>query len=83
MVVAMWPVATAFSLDPREPIQTMTGYIAQMAKGDPARQSPEYLTLYAVGATLFVLTLILTLIGQWIRKRFRETTIERLQSNSI
>ena len=74
MVVAMAAGSTAqLSLDPREPIQTMTGYIAQMAKGDPARQSPEYLTLYAVGATLFVLTLILTLIGQWIRKRFRET----------
>lgn len=73
MVVAMAAGSTAqLTLDPREPAQTMTGYIAQMAKGDVARQSTEYLTLYAVGATLFLLTLSLTLVGQWIRYRFRE-----------
>ncbi len=73
MVVAMAAGSSAqLTLDPREPAQTMTGYIAQMAKGDVARQSAEYLTLYAVGATLFLLTLVLTLLGQWIRLRFRE-----------
>lgn len=74
MVVALAAGSMAkLSLDPRDEIQTMTGYIAAVAKGESTRSGPEYLTLYAVAATLFVLTLILTLIGQWIRKRFRES----------
>lgn len=74
MVVALAAGNIArLTLDPTGPAQTMTGYIAQMAKGDVARQSPDYFSLYAVGAFLFLMTMTLTLIGHWIRQRFRET----------
>ncbi len=58
--------------DPRDQIQTMTGYMTQVAKGDVENFGVEYFSIYAVAATLFVLTLALTLIGNWVRFRFRE-----------
>jgi phosphate transport system permease protein len=61
-----------FTLDPREPIQTMTAYIVQVSLGDTPHGTLEYRTLFAVGATLFVLTFILNLVGQRLLERFRE-----------
>jgi phosphate transport system permease protein len=58
--------------DPRDQVQTMTAYMAQMAKGDVSHGGIEYLSLYAVAATLFVMTFALTLAGHLIRRRFRE-----------
>ncbi len=46
------------TLDVREPIQTMTAYIVQVSMGDTPQQSIEYLTIFAVGAMLFLLTFI-------------------------
>lgn len=60
------------TMDPREEIQTMTGFMVQMALGDVSNFGPEYSSMYAVAATLFVMTLTLTLIGGQIRRRFRE-----------
>ena len=45
--------------DPRNPIETMTAFIGATAKGDLATGSIEYKTIFAVGTTLFVLTLIM------------------------
>jgi phosphate transport system permease protein len=45
-----------FTMDVREPIQTMTAYIVQVSMGDTPQQSIEYLTIFAVGAMLFVIT---------------------------
>jgi len=45
-----------FTLDVREPIETMTAYIVQVSMGDTPQQSIEYLTIFAVGMMLFVLT---------------------------
>ena len=42
------------SLDPREGMQTMTGFIAQTAGGENPVGSLEYNTLFAVGLLLFV-----------------------------
>ena len=60
------------TLDVREEVQTMTGFMVQMATGDVSNFGPEYLSMYAVAATLFVMTFVLTLIGGQVRRRFRE-----------
>lgn len=52
------------TLDPRVPVETMTAYIVQVCLGDTPRGTLEYQTLFAVGATLFVFTLALNLVGQ-------------------
>ncbi len=60
------------SWNPTVEMQTMTGYIAQIAKGDVSNFGVEYYSIYAVAATLFAMTLCLTIVGHIIRKRFRE-----------
>jgi phosphate ABC transporter permease protein PstC len=58
--------------DPRQGAQTMTGYIAQAATGENAPGSLAYNTLFAVGLTLFVMTLLINLISIRLVRRFRE-----------
>ncbi|MFN8379754.1 MAG: phosphate ABC transporter permease subunit PstC [Anaerolineae bacterium] len=60
------------TLNPFEPAQTITGYIASISGGDIAYDSLDYLSIFALGLFLFVFTLILNLISQWISRRFRE-----------
>lgn len=60
------------SLSLTSSIQTMTGYIVEVATGDATFGSDMYYSIYAVGFTLFVFTLIMNLISYWISKRFRE-----------
>jgi len=60
------------SLDLTGSIQTMTGYIVQVATGDATFGSDIYYSIYAVGFTLFLFTLVMNLISQWITKRFIE-----------
>ena len=55
-----------------ESIQTMTAYIVQISHGDTPADSLEYRTIFAVGLTLFTLTLILNVFAQWILTRVRE-----------
>jgi phosphate transport system permease protein len=59
------------TLDPTESVQTMTGFIAQIAIGETAQGTIQFKSLFAVGATLFVLTLVLNLISGWVVRRFR------------
>jgi phosphate transport system permease protein len=59
------------SLDPTESVQTMTGFIAQIAIGETAQGSLQFKSLFAVGASLFVMTLVLNLISNWVVRRFR------------
>lgn len=61
------------TLDPRQTVGTMTAYIAQVAKGDSRVGSVEYQALFAVGMTLFLITLALNIISKTISKRFQET----------
>ncbi len=73
MVVALAAGSTPkLTADVREEIQTMTGFMVQMALGDVSNFGVEYFSMYAVGATLFVTTFVLTLLGAMIRRRFRE-----------
>ena len=50
----------------------MTGYMVQIFLGDASNFGPEYLSSYAVAATLFLMTFGLTVIGHRVRVRFRE-----------
>lgn len=61
-----------FTFDVRESMQTMTAYIVEVTGGDAPAGSTLYYSLYAVAMTLFVFTLIMNLIAQYISKRFRE-----------
>jgi phosphate transport system permease protein len=60
------------TLNPLESIETMTAYIVQVSLGDTPQQSIAYQTIFAVGTLLFLLTLMMNLISQWIMRRFRE-----------
>ena len=61
-----------FTADPRSDMQTMTGFMASMSTGDHSAYGIEYLSMYAVAFTLFLITFTLTLLGAYVRKRFRE-----------
>lgn len=63
------PVMT---LDPRVPVETMTTFIVQVSLGDTPYGSIEYLTIFAVGSTIFVMTLVLNVVSHWFVSRFRE-----------
>jgi phosphate transport system permease protein len=60
------------TLDPREAVQTMTAFIAATGQGDVPTGSLEYKTIFAVGATLFVLTLVMNLFSIRLVRKFRE-----------
>lgn len=60
------------TLNPLESIQTMTAYIAQVSQGDTPYGTIEYRTIFAVGLTLFICTMIMNLLAQWIVLRMRE-----------
>ncbi|MCS6814672.1 MAG: phosphate ABC transporter permease subunit PstC, partial [Cyanobacteria bacterium] len=60
------------TLNPVVPIMTMTAYIVQVSLGDTPAGSLAYRTLFAVGMTLFVLTLALNIFSFWFVRRFRE-----------
>jgi len=58
--------------NPTESIQTMTAYIVQVSLGDTPAGSIEYRTIFAVGMTLFVTTLTMNILAQWVLARYRE-----------
>jgi phosphate transport system permease protein len=60
-----------FSFDPTQSVQTMTAFIAQISIGETAQGSIEFQSLFAVGATLFVMTFALNLLSARIVRRFR------------
>ncbi len=60
------------SADPREPMQTLTAYIVQVSLGDTPATSVAYKTIFALGATLFAMTLLLNIGAYRIARRFRE-----------
>ncbi len=58
-----------FTLDPRVPIETMTAYIVQVSLGDTPAGTLEYRTIFAVGMTLFVFTLLMNLLSHRLRQK--------------
>jgi len=59
----------ADGIDFTQSVQTMTAYIVQVSSGDVARGGPEYQSLFAVGLTLFLVTLVMNSISQAVVKR--------------
>lgn len=60
------------TLNPLVPIETMTAYIVQVSLGDTPAGSLAYRTIFVVGMTLFLVTLILNIFSFWFVRRFRE-----------
>ena len=61
-----------FTVNPLESIQTMTAYIVQVSLGDTPQGGIEYQTIFAVAALLFIVTLIMNLISNFIMNKYRE-----------
>ena len=61
-----------FTLNPLVPVETMTAYIVQVSKGDTPTGTLEYRTIFAVGMVLFLMTFLLNLLSDRLRRRFRE-----------
>jgi phosphate transport system permease protein len=62
----------SLTLNPLTSIETMTTYIVQVIQGDASYGEPKYLSLFAVGLTLFAITLTLNIISGLVLRRFRE-----------
>ena len=61
-----------FSFNPLKAAETMTGHIARISGGDLSYNSIDYTSLFAIAMMLFLVTLVLNLISQWVVNRFRE-----------
>jgi phosphate transport system permease protein len=61
-----------YILNPLRAGETMTGHIVRISSGDISYASLQYNSLFAIGLTLFVITLLLNLLSQRIVRRFRE-----------
>lgn len=62
----------SYILSPFESGQTMTGYIVLTASGDLSYNTIDYNSIFAIGLTLFVMTLGLNSLSRRIVKRFRQ-----------
>jgi phosphate transport system permease protein len=60
------------TFDPRETIETITAFIGATGNGDVPTGSTEYKTIFAVGLTLFVMTLIMNLVSIRLVRKYRE-----------
>jgi phosphate transport system permease protein len=60
------------SLNLYESYQSMAAYIAATSRGDIPTGSIEYETIFIVGMTLFVLTLVLNLISIRLVRKYRQ-----------
>jgi phosphate transport system permease protein len=73
MVVAIAAGQQArIATNPLEGAATITAYIVQISLGDVPHGSIAYLTIFAAGLTLFVITFAFNLLAFWLRKRYRE-----------
>jgi phosphate transport system permease protein len=64
----MFPI----DFNPFKAAETITGHIARISTGDLSHGSMDYNSLFALGLVLFVVTLALNLISNYISARFRE-----------
>lgn len=69
LAAGMQPTMT---FNPLTEIQTMTAYMVQIGTGDVSVGSVGYQSLFAVGLTLFVMTLVMNLLSQVVKARYQE-----------
>jgi phosphate transport system permease protein len=62
----------SYILNPFQGAQTMTGYIAITASGDLSYNTIDYNSIFAIGLTLFFITLALNSVSRRVVKRFRQ-----------
>jgi len=60
------------TLNPLESVQTMTSFIVQVSFGDAPAGSINGQSIFAVGATLFIMTFVMNIVSGVVLKRFRE-----------
>jgi phosphate transport system permease protein len=60
------------TFNPLEPALTITAYIVSVSQGDIDNGSLEYQTIFAVGLTLVLMTLVFNIIGHFLKKKYRE-----------
>ena len=73
MIVVMGAGAAAkLSVNPFEAMTTITVKIVSQLTGDTEFASPETLVAFALGLSLFVVTLGLNVLALWIVRRYRE-----------
>ena len=60
------------TMNPFKEVQTMTACIVETSKGDLEHGTPEYLGIFAVGLSLFAITMLLNLAAQWVLANMRE-----------
>jgi phosphate transport system permease protein len=60
------------TLNPLTSIETMTTYIVAVTGGEASYGSPKYLSLFAVGMSLFLITLCLNILSGLVLRRYRE-----------
>jgi phosphate transport system permease protein len=60
------------TLNPLTSIETMTTYIVAVTGGEASYGSPKYLSLFAVGMSLFLITLGLNILSGLVLRRYRE-----------
>ena len=60
------------TLDPRATVETLTAFIGATGNGDVPTGSIEYKTIFAVGLTLFVMTLVMNVISIRLVRKYRE-----------
>lgn len=64
-----------FSFNPLDSMQTMTAFIAQQSSGDVPQEGPLLTSLFAIGMTLFVMTLLLNMVARRFIKKYREVEV--------
>lgn len=60
------------TLNPLKSAETMTGHIVRISGGDLSYDSIDYRSLFAIAATLFVITLVLNMVSRRIVRSRRE-----------
>jgi len=58
--------------NPLKAVETMTAYIVQVSLGDTPYGSLEFKTIFAVGMSLFLITLVMNILSLWVVRRFKK-----------
>ncbi|MDQ4078373.1 MAG: phosphate ABC transporter permease subunit PstC [Chloroflexota bacterium] len=73
MIVAIAAGAgPSFTFNPFEAAETMTGHIARISGGDLSYNTIDYNSIFAIGMTLFIMTLTLNILSRYVVRHFRE-----------
>ncbi|MFL0356761.1 phosphate ABC transporter permease subunit PstC [Erythrobacter sp. GH1-10] len=72
IVVMAASTAANLSVNPLDRMTTVTVQIVKLLTGEQSADHPTYLSAFALGFTLFLVTLVLNIIALRVVKRFRE-----------